>query len=137
MKAKEIEGVSYEVMDFLNIKYETSTFDYVLDKGSFDALCCDKFPETVEKVKLYLFEILRVLSGTGGKYVCVSLLQDFVFEALLDNLLAQGSFEVRLYKLDKLSKGEKSFQPFMLSFERVEGETKLLLKETLDGDFKE
>ena len=35
------KGVSYLTMDFLNLQFEDGDFDLVIDKGSFDALCCD------------------------------------------------------------------------------------------------
>lgn len=41
MNKKGIEGVTYMVMDFLAMQFEDDDFDIVLDKGSFDALCCD------------------------------------------------------------------------------------------------
>ena len=74
MKAKGIEGVEFLEMDFLDLKYEANTFDFIVDKGSFDALCCDASPETQQKVQKYLLEISRVLKNEGGKYLCVSLL---------------------------------------------------------------
>ena len=74
MKAKGIEGVEFLEMDFLELKYEEGSFDYIVDKGSFDALCCDASPETQQKVQKYLSEISRVLNKEGGKYMCVSLL---------------------------------------------------------------
>ena len=54
MNAKKIEGVQYEVMDFMDLKFEDGNFDAVIDKGSFDALCCDDTPETKNKVNKYL-----------------------------------------------------------------------------------
>ena len=36
----------YEVMDMLNNTYADGSFYYVLDKGTLDALCSDKTPET-------------------------------------------------------------------------------------------
>lgn len=79
MKAKKIDGVTFEVMDFLDLKFEENHFDAVIDKGSFDALCCDDTSETKSKVNKYLTEIERVLNtaqkgSCGGKYICVSLL---------------------------------------------------------------
>lgn len=38
--------VSYQVMDMLKMTLENASQDIVLDKGSFDALCCDRDPET-------------------------------------------------------------------------------------------
>ena len=60
-------------MDFLEMKFEDGDFDLVIDKGSFDALCCDTTNETWLKVVKYLSECMRV-TKVGGKYLCVSLL---------------------------------------------------------------
>lgn len=37
--------------------FENGKFSYVIDKGSFDALCCDTSFETKEKIRAYLKEI--------------------------------------------------------------------------------
>lgn len=73
----------YKVMDMLNNTFEDGSFYYVIDKGTLDALCSDKTPDTAAKVIKYFNEILRVLIPKGGTYICVSLLQDFVLDALL------------------------------------------------------
>lgn len=38
--------VSYQVGDMLNMAYADNSFDVVLDKGSYDALCVDTESET-------------------------------------------------------------------------------------------
>ena len=75
--------IEYKVMDMLNMTFEDSTFDYAIDKGTLDAICADNTPETTAKVAQYLNEILRVINAKGGMYICVSLLQDFVLDALI------------------------------------------------------
>ena len=46
-KMKERKSlVNYQVGDMLKMHYEDSSFDVVLDKGSFDALCVDTEKET-------------------------------------------------------------------------------------------
>lgn len=57
---------------------ETGSFDYVLDKGSYDAICCDKKEETKVVCDKYLDEVTRVLAKPNGAFLCVSLLQEFV-----------------------------------------------------------
>lgn len=76
-------GVEYEIMDSLHMTYEASSFDYVIDKGFLDALCTDRSSDTAHKVVTYFNEIIKVLNVKGGTYVCVSLLQDFVLDALI------------------------------------------------------
>ena len=46
MNERNVSGVTYAEMDFLNLTYEDSSFDVVIDKGSFDAICLDDDPES-------------------------------------------------------------------------------------------
>lgn len=56
MNERGVSGVSYAEMDFLNMTYEDSSFDVVIDKGSFDAICLDADPESESKYTKYLAE---------------------------------------------------------------------------------
>lgn len=69
--------------------FEDGTFDYAIDKGTLDAVCTDTSPETLEKVQKYFNEVLRVINAKGGTYICVSLLQDFILDALI-NFFCKG-----------------------------------------------
>lgn len=91
MNKRGVAGVNYQVMDMLNMKFEDNSQDIVIDKGSFDALCCDKSDETREKTFKYLNEICRVLASKdesnedkAGSFIVVSLLQDFLMKILLE-----------------------------------------------------
>ena len=83
MNNRGAEHVEYKVMDVTKMTFEDSSFDYAIDKGTLDALCSDRSPETASRVVDYLNEIVRVLNTKGGTYICVSLLQDFVLDALV------------------------------------------------------
>jgi len=83
MKNRGVSSVDYQVMDATAMSFETGSFDYSVDKGTLDALCADKSPETAARVVAYLNEVVRTLSTKGGVYICVSLLQDFVLDALI------------------------------------------------------
>lgn len=83
MKNRGYEGVDYQVMDVTKMTFENSSYDYVIDKGTLDALCADRTPETASRVVDYLNQVVRVLNTKGGTYICVSLLQDFVLDALV------------------------------------------------------
>ena len=77
--------IEYLCMDATNMSgFEDGKFDYAIDKGTLDALCTDNTPETQAKVKSYFNEVMRVINPKGGAFICVSLLQDFVLEAILD-----------------------------------------------------
>ena len=41
MNERNVSGVTYAEMDFLNLTHEDGSFDVVIDKGSFDAICLD------------------------------------------------------------------------------------------------
>jgi hypothetical protein len=62
---------------------EKDSIDFVLDKGTYDALCSDTKKQTKELVKKYLQGIEHVLNANGS-FLLISLLQDFVLEELLD-----------------------------------------------------
>lgn len=53
--------VDYRVGDMLAMDFADNSFNVVLDKGSFDALCVDSEISTLEKVKLYCDGIKRIL----------------------------------------------------------------------------
>ena len=66
---KDKEGMTYEVMDVRDLKYEDNTFDLAVDKSTIDALLCgdDAFINVAKMIK----EVQRVLK-VGGYYMIVS-----------------------------------------------------------------
>lgn len=56
MNERGVSGVSYAEADFTDMKYEDSSFDVIIDKGSFDAICLDVDPESETKYTKYLAE---------------------------------------------------------------------------------
>ena len=83
-KMKELESsVKYEVADIMNMSsVEVDGAEYIIDKGTFDALCSEEDEETLVKAKKYLNEMMRVLNKKGGVMIIVSLLQEFVLKEL-------------------------------------------------------
>jgi hypothetical protein len=141
MNNRGYAGVEYHVMDALKMTYEAASFDYVIDKGTLDAICSDNSDETVIKVVAYFNEIVRVLNTKGGTYVCVSLLQDFVLDALV-TFFAKGVgnehaetniFEFRIQKIERFvqktsPEGQQQMLPFFVTLKRTQipaGEPKL------------
>lgn len=118
-------------MDALNMSFEAGSFDFAIDKGTLDSLCADKSPETSQKVVTYLNEVLRVLNHKGGVYVCVSLLQDFVLDALIcyfskglgNTHFEDNIFEVKIQKIDRISSKTgpdgKELLPFYITVKRT------------------
>lgn len=70
-------------MDATALTYPDQTFSAAIDKGTLDALMPDDAPETIATVEKYWNEVARVLR-TGGRYVCVSLLQPHILQKALD-----------------------------------------------------
>lgn len=150
MGERNVSGVTYEVMDFLDMSYAENSFDVVIDKGSFDAICLDDDSESEQKYTKYLSEQIRVLDSThNGRFLIVSLLQAHVFDALLDYFIhgknnphfASHIFDLQLNKLDKICNVQDSkFVSFLLSFTKrplQEGcarDPKITLKESLQQD---
>lgn len=79
----ERPDMTYIQMDATNMSFENDHFSVVLDKGTLDALMTDDTKEVSELAERYLSEIGRVLR-IGGRYVCVSLLQEHIVRALVD-----------------------------------------------------
>ncbi|XP_033186589.2 eEF1A lysine and N-terminal methyltransferase homolog [Bombus vancouverensis nearcticus] len=72
----------YEHMDATQMAYADNTFSVVLDKGTLDALMSDTKEGTVSNVNKYFKEITRILRN-GGRYICISLLQEYILRQLL------------------------------------------------------
>lgn len=75
--------LKYIHMDALAMKFEDSQFSVVLDKGTLDALMTDDTDDVRVTANKYFAEISRVLR-IGGRYVCVSLLQEHIIKELLE-----------------------------------------------------
>lgn len=56
--------VDYQVGDMLKMDFEKESFEVILDKGSYDALCVDEEAATQEKVSLFCDGVKRVLKHT-------------------------------------------------------------------------
>ncbi|XP_037038786.1 eEF1A lysine and N-terminal methyltransferase homolog [Bradysia coprophila] len=70
-------------MDACNMSFAKDKFSVVLDKGTLDALMTEDTNEVKETAEKYLSEISRVLR-IGGRYVCISLLQEHIIRELVD-----------------------------------------------------
>lgn len=100
MQAKS-KVVDYRVMDMLKMDLDSFSQDIVLDKGSFDAICCTSDDETKQKTKSYCTEVKRVLNLKGA-FLLVSLLQDFVLADLLDNFSNESDpYEITIHLIHK------------------------------------
>ncbi|XP_022919129.2 eEF1A lysine and N-terminal methyltransferase homolog [Onthophagus taurus] len=70
-------------MDATNMSFDNEYFDAIIDKGTLDALMPNDKESTIIEIDKYLEEINRVLKN-GGKYLCISLLQEHILIKLID-----------------------------------------------------
>ncbi|KAK7861620.1 hypothetical protein R5R35_010125 [Gryllus longicercus] len=82
-QGKDRPEMVYKQMDALDMKFDDGQFSAVLDKGTLDALMPDDSDESKSRIDKLLNEVDRVLR-IGGRYVCVSLLQEHILEKLLE-----------------------------------------------------
>lgn len=84
MNRKDRPGMKFLQLDACNMTaFEDNKFSVVLDKGTLDAIMPDGDQSTQDFVRKYWCEIGRVLR-IGGRYICISLLQKHIIEALLN-----------------------------------------------------
>ncbi|GIY35189.1 eEF1A lysine and N-terminal methyltransferase [Caerostris extrusa] len=96
---KDRPQMHFEVMDVFNLSFDDGTFSVVIDKGTLDALLVDKSEEVNEKINVMFSQIERVLRN-GGRYLCISLLQEHVLNKLLDWFTDKG-WLIRLHRCTK------------------------------------
>ncbi|KAI4498610.1 hypothetical protein M0802_006316 [Mischocyttarus mexicanus] len=72
----------YEQMDATQMTYSNDKFSVILDKGTLDALMPNANKETISVIDKYFKEITRVLRY-GGRYICISLLQEHILRKML------------------------------------------------------
>ncbi|XP_067001304.2 eEF1A lysine and N-terminal methyltransferase homolog [Anabrus simplex] len=89
LHGKERPDMIYRQMDALNMTFDDGQFSVVFDKGTLDALMPDSTIETRSRIDKLFSEIDRVLR-VGGRYVCVSLLQDHILLKLLEYFQEAG-----------------------------------------------
>ncbi|XP_069674155.1 eEF1A lysine and N-terminal methyltransferase homolog isoform X1 [Periplaneta americana] len=80
---KDRPDMVYQQMDALNMTFNDCKFSVVLDKGTLDALMPDDSEDVKNRIDKLFQEIDRVLR-IGGRYVCISLLQEHILVKLLD-----------------------------------------------------
>ncbi|KAH8412813.1 hypothetical protein KR009_005883 [Drosophila setifemur] len=85
LNAKTRPDMKFLQMDATAMTFSDESFSVALDKGTLDALFVDDAKETKLVVENYFNEILRTMRN-GGRYVCISLLQEHILNFLLEFL---------------------------------------------------
>ncbi|CAH3855140.1 eEF1A lysine and N-terminal methyltransferase homolog [Pieris brassicae] len=75
--------MTFTCMDAMKTTFEENEFNVVLDKGTLDALMPDESEETISNIDNYFKEMKRILK-TGGRFICISLLQSHILKKLVD-----------------------------------------------------
>ncbi|XP_017032960.1 eEF1A lysine and N-terminal methyltransferase homolog [Drosophila kikkawai] len=83
LNAKSRPDMKFLQMDATAMTFADDSFSVALDKGTLDALFVDDAQETKQVVENYFKEILRTMRN-GGRYVCISLLQEHILNFLLE-----------------------------------------------------
>ena len=95
IKRPEMEFIK---MDLLDMKFESNSFQVVLDKGTLDAIFTSDDGKIAENIEKMLGEIARVLK-VGGRYLCVSLAQEHILNMLLEYFQKLNWF-IRVHKVE-------------------------------------
>lgn len=85
-------------MDVMKMEFSDSEFGVVLDKGTLDALMVDSSAGVVADIDAMFTEIGRVLRQ-GGRYICISLLQEHIMDKVL-TFFPQIGWPVRVHKIN-------------------------------------
>ncbi|XP_062548546.1 eEF1A lysine and N-terminal methyltransferase homolog [Armigeres subalbatus] len=83
-------------MDATSMNFSDEKYSVVLDKGTLDALFTDETEPTLTTVRKYFSEIARVLR-IGGRYVCISLLQEHILKEIL-GYFPENEFVLRVVR---------------------------------------
>ncbi|CAL4094377.1 unnamed protein product, partial [Meganyctiphanes norvegica] len=126
-------------MDLTASSFEDGEFSCVLDKGTLDALMTDDSQQVVELIDKYFSEINRILR-IGGRYVCISLLQEHIIAHVVRWFPANG-WMVRVCRCEdaeqsQREEGKFSFPVFVMictKFKQMPG-FKAILELQLQGD---
>lgn len=115
--SSEYPDMKWLQMDLTASTFQDGQFSCVLDKGTLDALMTDSSPEVVSTIDKYFKELGRILR-VGGRYVCVSLLQEHILEYIL-SWFPKNCWMVRVCRCEdaeqaQIESGEFSFPVFVL-----------------------
>lgn len=103
-------GMLWRVMDMTNMQFSDGAFDVVIDKGGLDALMEPELGPTLGLQ--FLSEVKRVLRS-GGKYICISLVQTHVIELLFSKL--RFGWQVSVHAMPQQSTSVSSYHPFIIA----------------------
>ncbi|KAG1677985.1 Methyltransferase-like protein 13 [Nymphon striatum] len=89
-------GLQFIHMDVLKMTFENEKFHVVVDKGTLDAIMSDSSSET-EKITESMFNEIQKVLKYGGRYICVSLLQEHIIRKILSWFPSRG-WMIRIHR---------------------------------------
>jgi ubiquinone/menaquinone biosynthesis C-methylase UbiE len=90
--------MSWEVMDMTALTYPDESYDVVLDKGALDALMSANTPQAKAQAEEMFQSIIRVLKA-NGRYVCITLAEDYIVQQLLGYFSLTMSLTVQIHTI--------------------------------------
>lgn len=97
-------NMKWEVGDVTDLNnYSDDNFSVVLDKGTLDALFADTEESTVQTVEKMFSEISRLLKF-GGRYICLTLAQDFIISKQLNWFMEDEGWIIRVHRVFDMEK---------------------------------
>ncbi|NWX87328.1 MET13 protein, partial [Nothoprocta pentlandii] len=123
-------GMSYLLMDALQMDFPDALFQVALDKGTLDAILTDEEEATLAKADRMFAEISRVLQ-VGGRYLCVSLAQAHVLRKAVE-FFSQEGWVVRVHQVPASESKQQFVLPIfvyvMTKFKKVPGSAPQILE---------
>lgn len=107
--------MQWKVMDMTRMDaFEHGSFDLVVDKGALDALMAADTSE-IRADALRMFEEIERVLCPGGRYICVTMAQDFILDHLLTYLclVMENHWDVSIAEIPRDAR--QPFVPFFLS----------------------
>lgn len=133
MKRKNTTRLSmaWEVADMTCMpQYADCSYDIIFDKGALDALMSEDTTDTHRKTVSMFREIDRILADKG-KYICISLCENYISKALL-NYFSNLKYEIKMKYVD--NNKPSPFKPFYIILSKTQKAQTTLLLQSKDSN---
>ncbi|XP_039270372.2 eEF1A lysine and N-terminal methyltransferase-like [Styela clava] len=126
--------LEYVKMDLTDLKFEDEHFSVIVDKGTLDAIMSDDSSQSNETADKIFSEYFRVLKN-GGRYVCVTLAQDYILNKILE-YFTKNDWLVRLHKVFMSDENQSNNLPvFAFVMTKFKNLPKKILEVCVDDSF--
>lgn len=112
LNEKKRPEMKFFQMDATKTRFRDDQFTVVLDKGTLDALMPNENVGTMKQIDNYFQEINRILK-TCGRYVCISLLQEYILMKIL-NFFPYNNWMFRVVRCYEAEKNSESAMPVFM-----------------------